>query len=73
MEENKKYAEIMKYYAEKIKRLDNPLTEEEKKLIEQLGKKLLSRQKPKRVKRRKEIRKNNMKEDKENIGKEPGE
>lgn len=50
IEENEKFASLVEYYAAKIKRLKTPLTEEEKQLIEKLGRSLMKRQMPKRIK-----------------------
>lgn len=54
MEENKKYAELIRYYAKKIERLKEPLKDEEKQLIEKLGRSILNRQVPKRVERKRQ-------------------
>lgn len=60
MEENKKYAELIRYYAKKIERLQDTLTDEEKQLIEKLGRSILKRQIPKRVKYRRQQREKGM-------------
>ena len=60
MEQNEKYAELIRYYAEKIERLTDPLTAEEKQLIARLGRSILKRQVPKRVKYKRRQRENGM-------------
>ena len=48
-DENKKYAELVEFYAKKIRRFKTPLTSEEKELIEKLGRCIMKRQKPRRI------------------------